>query len=241
MKNFLLAMAVAAFGAAFGAANDTLVSFSTNGPDSYGDGSAVRDGECYALVWTKTGAAFGGFKADGTLVSADDRLVVAASLAKDGRCPATLVEIDAKDASAYTGGSFALYLLDTRVRGADGTVTVGGAGILAGGAAGTPVNASGAAANGGETLSGGAVALADVGVYAKIDEPEITAMKVEGATVALTVKGMSETADYFVVQGATPGAVKAQLPTSVEDGVLKVAKPENGAMFFRVVGARKFQ
>ena len=66
-------------------------------------------------------------------------------------------------------------------------------------------------------------------------------MKVEGATVELTVEGMSETADYFVMQGATPGGVKLQLPTSVDGDVLKVAKPGNGAMFFRVVGARKFK
>lgn len=225
----------------FGAANDTLVSFSTRGPDTYGDGSTVRDGECYALVWTKTGAAFGGFNADGTLVSAEDRLVAVASLAKGGRCPPTLFEIDAKDAVNSAGGSFALYLLDTRVRGADGSVTVGGAGLFAGGATGVSVNAAGAAASGGETLSGGAVALADVGVYAKLAEPKITAMKVEGATVKLTVEGLSETADYFVMQGATPNGVKAQLPTSVEGGVLKVAKPGDGTMFFRVIGARKFK
>lgn len=63
----------------------------------------------------------------------------------------------------------------------------------------------------------------------------------EGATVKLTVEGLSETADYFVMQGATPNGVKAQLPTSVEGGVLKVAKPEDGTMFFRVIGARKFK
>ena len=63
----------------------------------------------------------------------------------------------------------------------------------------------------------------------------------EGATVKLTVEGLSETADYFVMQGATPNGVKAQLPTSVEGGVLKVAKPGDGTMFFRVIGARKFK
>lgn len=120
-------------------------------------------------------------------------------------------------------------------------MTVGGAGLFASGATRVSVNAAGAEASGGETLSGGAVALADIGFYAKLDEPKITAMKVEGATVKLTVKGMSETVDYFVIQGAPPNGVKAQLPTSVEGGMLKVAKPRDGTMFFRVIGTRKFK
>ncbi len=113
--------------------------------------------------------------------------------------------------------------------------------MVGGGGAGVSGKAGGAAASGGEAVAGGAVALADVGVYAKLAEPKITAMKVEGATVKLTVEGLSETADYFVMQGATPNGIKAQLPTSVEGGVLKVAKPGDGTMFFRVIGARKFK
>ena len=58
MKKLLFTMVVAAFGAAFGAANDTILTFSTQGPDTYGDGSTVLDGERYALVWVKDGTAF---------------------------------------------------------------------------------------------------------------------------------------------------------------------------------------
>ena len=54
MKKLLFTMVVAAFGAAFGAANDTILVFSTKGPDTYADGTSVLDGERYALVSQRT-------------------------------------------------------------------------------------------------------------------------------------------------------------------------------------------
>ena len=57
---------------------DRLLRFSTPGPDRYADGSLVLDGECYALVWSPKGTAFAGFNADGTVVSSNDRIVLAA-------------------------------------------------------------------------------------------------------------------------------------------------------------------
>ena len=47
-------------GTAFAAENDAVVVYSTKGPDTYADGSVVRNGECYALVWVKSGAAVQG-------------------------------------------------------------------------------------------------------------------------------------------------------------------------------------
>lgn len=241
-KRALLGVMVAAAGLGFGAANDALVSFSTKGPDTYKDGSTVLDGECYALVWTPSGAVFSGFNANGSLVSADDRIVVVASLAEGGKCPPTLFEIDAKDAEAYAGGSFGLYLLDTRVRGADGRAIVGGAGVLAEGAVGVAVNAAGKAAAGSDALTGGSVALASVGVYSKIDEPKVTAMDVKGAEIELKVAGMNgEVADYVVVHGAKPGEVSRPLETKVDGETLKVVKPEEGGLFLKVIGVRKFE
>lgn len=99
----------------FGAADDLLLSFSTKGPDTYSDGSVVMDGECYALVWTKNGCDFGGFAADGTLVSDNDKLVIVAPVARGGHCPQTLFQISASYASTLNGGVYSLYLLDTRV------------------------------------------------------------------------------------------------------------------------------
>ena len=55
--------------------NDTCISFSTKGPDTYLDGSVVLDGECYALVWSKDGV-FDGFNAKGECIDALDRIVL---------------------------------------------------------------------------------------------------------------------------------------------------------------------
>ena len=85
MKKLTLTMAVAGLAlASLAAVNDTLISFSTPGPDTYLDGTTVQDGECYALVWSQDGV-FEGVKADGTAVDANDRVVLVAPVAKGGR------------------------------------------------------------------------------------------------------------------------------------------------------------
>ena len=232
LKHLVAGAAVAVAGLAFGAANDTIVAFSTKGPDTYKDGvTVVRDGEKYALVWTPEGAAFGGFAADGSLVSAADRLVVVAALAKGGRCPEAFVQIPADEMEGYRGGTFALYLLDTRAAEADAPA-VNASGEVA---------KMGASAAGG-TLSGGAVALAEVGVYTEIREPKITGLAVGEATITLTVEGLEPTADYFVVSGAAPSLFepKPAAPQKPVGNTLTVEK-RPGAAFFKVVGARKFE
>ena len=102
--------------AAFAGADDALITFSTKGPDKYADGSLVKDGENYALVWVKTGEAFGGFTAEGKLVDTENNFLVGVfPRAKDGRCVDTFVQIDKGFADAYSAaGGFVLYLLDTR-------------------------------------------------------------------------------------------------------------------------------
>ena len=246
MKKLVMMMAMAAFGAAFGAANDTILTFSTQGPDTYGDGTTVLDGERYALVWQRTGTAFAGLTADCKPVDPKNtQIVVVAPLAKDGCCPATVFEIDAAYAATFAGGDFALYLLDTRVEKAE---LSGAAGVRA---LPTSVNAVGAVAAVGNDGEGavatggsarvGAVSLAEVGVYTKIDEPRIDAMRIADAKIELTVSGMSDAAEYMVVQGAEPGKVGAKMETTIQGDKLIVDKPTGGAMFFRVIGARKFE
>ena len=235
----------------FAAANDVVLTFSTPGPDTYADGTTVLDGESYALVWTKAGATFGGISADGKLLSANDKIVLVAGVAEGGKCPTTVFEIEAADFEAYEGGSFALYLLDTRVKDADGKVSVAGVDAFALNAP-KSVNAIGAAtattsAKSSSTsssslnlASASAVALADVGVHAKIDVPTITALKVEGETVSITVKDTSPTADYFVVPGTTPGSFATALDAKQENGIFTFPKPKD-ATFFKVIGVRKFK
>ena len=250
MKQILLTATILGSALAFGAANDTILTFSTQGPDTYGDGSTVLDGERYALVWVKDGTAFAGLTSDCKPLADTTKVIAVAPLAKGGKCPETVFEIDADYAETLKGGSFALYLLDTRVekgqlasasrRDADGTAELP-----------TSVNATGAASLGGDavrtgtgsvgSVKAGAVSLAAVGVYTKIEEPTIAAMELKGAKIELTVSGMSGAADYMVVQGAEPGKVGAKMETTVKGDKLIVDKPAGGSMFFKVLGTRKFR
>ena len=245
MKQILLTATVLAVSLAFGAANDTILTFSTQGPDTYGDGSTVLDGERYALVWTKDGTAFAGLTADCKPLADTTKVIAVAPLAKGGRCPETVFEIDADYAETLKGGSFALYLLDTRV---SKTELSGEGGVPGGHALPASVNATGVASSAIASTSqlstsqlSTSVALATVGVYTKIEEPTIAAMKVTGSKIELTVSGMSGAADYMVVQGAEPGKVGAKMVTTVEGDKLIVDRPTAGATFFRVLGTRKFR
>ena len=83
------ACAVLLSSVAFAGIEDKVVKFSASGIDRYADGSVVVDGECYALVWSPKGSVFAGFNADGTVVSPNDRLVLAAPLAKIRSCRAS--------------------------------------------------------------------------------------------------------------------------------------------------------
>lgn len=96
--------------------DDALITFSTQGPDKYADGTVVKDGENYALVWVKKDAAFGGFTAEGKLVDEENNMLLGVfPRAKDGRCQDTFVQISKTFADTYgAAGGFVLYLLDTR-------------------------------------------------------------------------------------------------------------------------------
>ena len=84
MKRLMTMLGVAGMAvASFAAVDDTLISFSTPGPDKYADGTDVLPGEVYALVWSADGQ-FDGIKADGTTVDPADKVVLLAGVAKQG-------------------------------------------------------------------------------------------------------------------------------------------------------------
>ena len=123
-----LALFACALASSGSSVEDHVLRFSSPGPDCYADGSPVADGECYALVWSPAGRAFSGFNADGTAASPDDRVVLAAPLAKDGRCPEVLFQVPIAEAAPLEGGTWSVCLVDTRTA----------AGVPAGTAAGLP-------------------------------------------------------------------------------------------------------
>lgn len=119
---YSMVLALAAAFAADAAVDDVRLTFYTKGPDTYKDGTTVRDGEFYALVWVAKGAAFRGFNADGTLVAKEgNELIAAVPFAESGHLAFCAKLIAASDMARYEGGAFELVMLDTR--NADGTVS----------------------------------------------------------------------------------------------------------------------
>lgn len=228
----VLALAVAALSlGAFAAANDILISFSTPGTDTYKDGSTVLDSECYALVYTKAGSPAVTIAADGTC-STGSEIVLVAPLAKGGKCPAIVFEVPAE--KKYEGGAFAVYLLDTRVTATTlATVVNGFPQVVNSYAAATASEAQ--EGQGGSLVASGAT---QVETLVQIDAPVITAMKVEGATIKITVSGMNPAATYKVVSGTTIDGVSTELDAKAEGDTFTIDAKDG--KFFKVIGGRNF-
>ena len=221
MKCFMLHASFFMAATLFAAANDTLISFSTPGPDTYADGTTVKDGECYALVWTKTGATFAGLAADGKVVDATNSAVlVYAPVAKDGRCPTVVFELDAEIASQYADGGYGVYLLDTRLAngkvggvGANGKpVAVNGYGDVA--AASLPHQEGGSISSLARQDASSTVSVTTKSALpADAPKPQITSIRIVGANVVLTVKNTLPCLQYkaaeVAVGGDVPGAPTA--------------------------------
>ena len=252
MKKIMAMLGVAGLAvASYAAVNDTLITFSTPGPDVYGDGTAVLPGECYALVWSADGV-FDGINADGSTVDPNDKVVLVADIAKqdaagNGYCPLVVYQVDAELAKTLEGGQYAVYLLDTRVVGADGKKTVGGldekgklkaVNTLVAVSEGTTASA---------TLGTSTAAVAKPAVsysvesYAKVDAPVITSVKVDGAKITITATGLSPVAKYWVVKGNAPGAVNTPIMTATLDAEGKCTFDKPAEPFFKIEGGYKVE
>ena len=244
-KSMVFGFAAALACAAFAAQNDALVSFSTPGPDTYADGSTVRDGECYALVWTPAGKTFE-LAADGT--AKDGEIVLVAPVARNGRCPGVVFQVPAdKVEKVYKNGSWGVYLLDTRRWGANGAVTL--AGVGADGKA-KVVNAAGAVTGSKVAVSTGSIsevvtseaacAASATAEPANVPKPEISAIRVMGGNVYVTVKGTMPCLRYGLSSGATPerideGVGEAQSgAVNAAEEIILVAPAKEGGAFFKV-------
>lgn len=222
--------------AAFAGKDNVVVTFYTTGPDTYADGSTVVDGETYALVWTPAGAEFAGFNADGTAV-APSKVALKAPIAKNGKCPIVKFEIDQDFVkNNFPGGSWAVYLLDTRVfataNGADGMVAA-----ATGAAGGSAVHGYGlvGAANG-QFASASAASASAAAVPADKKDVKITDIKLVDGKVFIYVSGTLSTADYVLNAGDAPNATQAaatQSGNTAGDMVI-VREAKAGGEFFSV-------
>ena len=237
MKKLLTVFGAAGLAvASFAAVNDTLISFSTPGVDTYADGTAVKDGECYALVWSKDGV-FEGIDVNGNPLDANDRVVLVAPVAKDGKCPALIYQVGADVAATLAGGQYGVYLLDTRRPAATGETVVGLEDGKLAFVRSLAAAADGVAVADGKPTSiaatdavGGAVATA----YAEVAAPAV-AIKVEAATVKLTVSGMNPFAAYWVQKGTDIKDISEKVADVPADGEVALPKTD-AAAFFKVKG-----
>ena len=221
---------------AFGSIQDKLARFSTPGLDRYADGSVVRDGECYALVWSPAGTAFAGFNADGTPVSSNDRVVLAGALAEGGKCRDSVFQIPAAEYKALKGGEWAVCLVDTRNLAGVPTGTRNGKpvrvnrwGIISGG-----VEITDASSTKPRLAAGGTRSVASDGgcgatalpvranrlsaVPSNLLPPQITAIEVTDGEVWLAVDGTVPYLDYTIISGETPNNLKTDYFSEVVEG-----------------------
>jgi len=223
---------------AYGSARDKLARFSTPGPDRYADGSIVRDGECYALVWSPTGTTFSGFNADGTPVSSRDRVVLAGALAQDGKCRDAVFQIPAAEYEALKGGEWAVCLVDTRNLAGVPTGTRNGKpvrvnrwGIISGGVNITNANstkprlATGGTRSVASETTGGTRSVASVAratnlsaVPQNLLPPQITAIELTDGEVWLAVDGTVPYLDYTIISSETPNDFKPDYFSEVVEG-----------------------
>lgn len=227
--------------------DDACVSFSTQGPDRYADGSTVLDGECYALVWSSDGK-FEGFTAGGECADTNDSLVLVAPVAKDGRCPKVLFQISAEIAGRFDGGFYAVYLLDTRIA-SGGKIKPSGIN------GGKPVAMNGFASvsaelavNAAEEDGGAAIGANGNGIVASslavpegdCIQPKVKSMRIDGGNVYLTVENLK---GFMRVQGGksigsfdSTGVAVETLGETEETVLVAPANGKSG--FYKVVRSR---
>ena len=253
MKKIMLGFGVACLSfAAMAAVDDALLMFSTKGPDKYSNGDDVLAGECYALCYVTDAEAFR-IKSDGTAAAGGEVLLTAPVAApmengsKGMHCPNLVYSVPASKAESLKGGSYAVYLLDTRVPDSSvaGGYRVAG---LAGGKA-TAVNGAGQVASGGSiaenssgvsVFNGNIVAGGKVDAVSEVDTPVITAINVDGANVVITVAGLSPAVDYVVLTGAGPVGLSKKVDSAVRSGNTFTVNKDEG-QFFKVQGTRAVQ
>lgn len=240
MKKMALFCAVAGVALGALAGDGYKFKFSSTG-DTYADGSAVQNGEVYALVWTANGT-FAGFNADGSLADAKNSDVMAYSLAYGGGCPTTVFIAD----EDHEGGFYQVYLLDTRAY-SDAGVAGAPAGLAEGGkltavkgfsavVSATFTKDSADLTTGVKTSVDGSASAA---LPADVPAPVIKDVKFLDGAVQITVENVVPYVQYTVSGGKTPAAKdQADMATGLSRQAgsitLTVANPGENR-FFKVV------
>ena len=239
---FMIATAMFAAGAFAIGTGDLLVSFSTVA-DTYADGTPVRDGEWYALCWSSDGN-FDGLNLDCTPVDSNDKVLVLAPLAKDGRCGNTLFVVKAKDKPKVPGNYF-VYLLDTRdVYGAVAERDEKNGNVPGGAVNGSVVSknyTATATSTSGDVVSSGTVdenaSWSESAIAGELVQPRIVDFKpLPNAMVKIEVVDMLPGVKYNVLMGESLDNLNTYGVTTPKTGDTATFELEAGdAKFFKVV------
>ena len=173
-----------------------------------------------------------------------------APVAKQGAngmyCPAVLYQVDKAFAESHASGQYAVYILDTRVKAADGTVSVGGVDekgalkVVNGYDAVSAGTAASSAMESIKTVATTAVGGASIAMLSEVDAPVITAIQPNGTKITISASGLSPVATYKVVTGTELDKVSTEVNATADaKGDFTFEKPENGT-FFKVIGVRNF-
>ena len=234
MNKLIAALAMVASVTAFAAIDDTSVVVSTKGPDAYADGTAVLQGELYALVWSA--GDFAGIKADGTPVNENDKILKYGTATANANCGYFKYTLSAEDYAK--GGYFSLYLLDTRVF-AEESVT------LAEKQDGAPtvVNQTSLVDAVVEVANAGSISGKTVGEFAATELPagtesaKITGFEVKDGKAYIKIAA-SAYDRVDVASGDAPDAIAADgdAPKSGNGGVITIVKPATADKgFYQVI------
>lgn len=228
MKKTIAAICAFASAVAVAGMNDLLISFSTQGPDKYADGTDVQVGECYSLVYTK---------ADGS-----QEIVLNYQTKLAGKCSSVVYMVDEVTAAKYSGGTWGVYLLDTRDFANGGTP----AGLDANGqpkvepwVKAEVVSSVASSGNFGSATTDKAVSAGSYDLAAAdVPQPTVTGIKIVGANVVVTVANTRPFVGYTLVSGkdTTNFSIPAATGTNgdLAGDIELIAPKKDGAQFFKV-------
>ena len=199
-----------------------VLTFSVTGAETYADGSALADGECYALVWAEDGE-FDGIKADGTAKGADEEVLYIGTIAKD-----STVAFQIED-GFKTGGAFDIWILDTRVLENGAVKSVGKSGDKVVVTHAAKATAASVAVSGSQTaptaapVADGTVVTGATVDPTKIPQLKFTSIKLDGDYVVMEAEDTVPGVNYVTVSGGKESGI-----TTATSNKIILIRPKEG-------------
>ena len=242
--SMVLGLAVAA-GAVLGSdgLSQLTMTISTPGPDYYKDGSKVKDGETYLLVYLKTTNKFYGVRMNGSLVDPVNNVIAAVGHAKNYACAFQPIQYST---NLYPStGRWVIDLLDTRT--ANGTV----GGLVVGNGASQSASSPSATAptvvDYAATMTGSNATLASTVIAPPLPgtpAPVITSITQKNGATTVKFNNLINGNNYYLQEVASVGnswtttPVVNPIPCVQSDALIEVevpAVPGQTTRFFRIV------